>query len=168
MIEDQSPPMLRPTVMAGVAAGIVTSIPLIGGLLLLACCSPVIGCGFLASFWYGKACREGGVELTPALGRTVGLIAGAFWAATVSLFVILTWPGIDAAAGDVEKTWDAMGQTTPELLDALDSFRAFYDESSAFMLILMVFFIYLLIGAVFSTAGGMIGAVVFREKGPTV
>ena len=164
MIDNQAPPMLRPTLMAGMAAGLLTSIPLIGGLLLLACCSPVIGCGFLAAFWYGNACRETGVEFTPALGRTVGLISGAFWAATVSLFVVMTWPGIDRATEDVEKVWDALGQTTPELLDELDRFRDFYEATSGFMLVLMVFFVYLLIGAVFSTMGGMIGAVVFRNR----
>jgi len=164
MIDDQPPPMLRPTVMAGIATGLLTSIPLIGGLLLLACCSPVIGCGFLASYWYGKECRETGIEFTPALGRTVGLISGAFWAATVTVFVVWTWPGIDVASEEVEKTWDAMGQTSPELLDGLDQLRDFYDGSSGFMLVLMVFFVYLLIGAVFSTIGGMIGGVVFRDK----
>jgi len=164
MSEDLAPPMLRPALMAGLTAGVVTSIPLIGGLLLMACCAPVIGCGFLAAFWYGKSCREAGVPFTAALGRTVGLISGAFWAATVTVFVVLTWPGIDKASEDVEKTWDAMGQTTPELLDGLDSFRDFYADSSGFMLVLMVFFIYLLIAAVFSTIGGMIGTVVFRDK----
>ena len=165
MIEDQAPAMLRPTLMAGLIAGVVTSLPLIGGLLLLACCSPVIGGGFLAAFWYGNACREAGVEFTPALGRTVGLISGAFWAATVSLFAVMTWPGIELVTEQVEQTWDAMGQTTPELLDGLDRFRDFYAETSGFMLVLMLFFVYLLIGALFSSIGGMIGAVVFRRKG---
>ncbi len=164
MIEDQAPAMLRPTAMAGIAAGLLTAIPLVGGLLLLACCSPVIGCGFLAAYWYSGACREAGIEFTPILGRTVGLISGAFWAATVTLFVVLTWPGIDVAADEVEKSWDAMGQTSPELLDGLDQLRDFYAETSGFMLVLLVFFVYLLIGAVFSTLGGMIGGVVFRNR----
>lgn len=167
MIEDQGPPMLKPTLMAGLSAGILTSVPLLGGFLLLACCSPVIGAGFLAAFWYNKACREAGVEFTPGLGKTVGLISGAFWAVTVTVFAVLSWPGIDRAAEDVEKTWDALGQTTPELLDALDGLVVFYQETSGFMLVLLVFFVYLLIGAVFATLGGMIGAVLFRNRQPS-
>lgn len=164
MSDELAPPMLRPTLMAGLAAGVLTSIPLVGGLLFAACCSPVIGCGFLAAFWYSKACREIGVEFTPALGRTVGLISGAFWAATVTIYAVWSWPGIDKAAEESVAVWDAMGLTSPELLDELDRFRDIYEATSGFMLVLMVFFIYLLIGALFSTMGGMIGAVVFRDK----
>ena len=164
MIEDQAPAMLRPTAMAGIATGLLTAVPFVGGLLLIAGCSPVIGCGFLAAYWYSRDCRQAKVEFTPVLGRTVGLISGAFWAATVTALVVFTWPGIDVATEEVEKIWATMGQTDPELLDALDQLRDFYAETSGLMLVLLVFFVYLLIAAVFSTLGGMIGGAVFRDK----
>jgi hypothetical protein len=165
MIEDQAPPMLRPTVMAGISTGLLTAVPFIGGILLMACCSPVIGCGFLAAYWYSRDCRQAGIEFTPTLGRTVGLISGAFWAATVTVLVVVTWPGIDAATEQVEKIWESMGQTDPKLLDELDRLRDFYAETSGFMLVLLVFFIYLLIAALLSTLGGMLGGAVFRDRG---
>ncbi len=165
MIDDHAPPILMPTLKAGVLAGLVTALPLVGAILLAGCCSPVLGCGFLASFWYGKECRRSGVGFTPSMGGTVGLVAGAFWAVVVTVFAVLTWPGIDAFSDSVEALWESLGQATPENLDALERFRAFYENSSGPMLVLTVFFLYLLIAAVFSSIGGLIGGSVFRVQG---
>jgi hypothetical protein len=164
VIDDQAPPILMATLKAGVITGLLTSVPLLGGLLLLACCSPIIGCGFLGSFWYSKECRRAGSPFTPAMGATVGLVAGAVWAAVVTFFIVATWPGIDAATDGAAMMWEQFDVATPENLDALDQIRAFCHDTSAVMLVFLVFFMYLLVAAVFSTIGGLIGGAVFRNR----
>ena len=162
MIDDQAPPMLMTTLKAGFVAGLVTSVPVLGGLLLMACCAPVIGCGFLGSFWYSRECRRAGSGFTPLMGGTIGLVAGAVWAAVVTFFIVVTWPGIDDAADAAAMAWEQFGVATPENLDALDQIRSFCQDTSGLMLVFLVFFFYLLIAAVFSSIGGLIGGAVFR------
>jgi len=171
LIDDNAPPMLMTTLKAGVVTGLVTSIPLLGGLLLMACCAPVIGCGFLGAFWYSRECRQAGSRFTPAMGGTIGLVAGAVWAAVVTFFIVATWPGIDDYTDAAAMLWEQFDVATPENLDALDQIRAFGHDTSAVMLVFLVFFMYLLIAAVFSSIGGLIGGAVFRvqpaESDPT-
>ena len=84
-MQNNQPPILMPALISGVGGGVIASIPFIGGLLLCACCAPMIGSGFVAAYLYSKSCREAGVGFRAGQGAMIGLVSGMFYAITSSL-----------------------------------------------------------------------------------
>jgi len=83
-MDNNAPSILRPTVIGGVSAAVVSSIPVVACLNVF-CCALVVGGGFLAGYLYSKECGKQGFAFGPANGATVGLVAGLFYALTDSV-----------------------------------------------------------------------------------
>ncbi len=156
-MSDSGPDMLKPTLLAGVLFGIVSAMPVLG-LLNCACCSLVVGCGFFAAFLYSSACRRQGAAFGPATGATTGLIAGAFHAITViaitAVIGAITGFGIEAVFTKMEE-----GGVEP---DQIETIRAVFERLGTVGLLVIGFFLWVLVGAVFSTIGGALGGLAFR------
>lgn len=161
-MDDRSPSMLKPTLIGGAAAGFASGVPLVG-MLNCACCSLVMGGGFLAAFLYSKECKREGVEFRPGSGAIVGLVAGLFYALasviTSGLVNLVTGQSIEQMIEQAE----AMGTEIPPEAEPVIEFLM---ESGPFLLLVMSFFVSLLIAAVFSTIGGLIGGAVFKVEPP--
>lgn len=162
-MDDRSPDMLRPTLIAGALFGTLAAIPVVQ-FLNCACCALVIGCGLLASYLYAGACRRQGIAFRPGNGALVGLIAGAFYALAATLVGTV----VQLAFGDAFPRWllerlQDVPSIPPEAMDQLE--RAL-EESGTFRVVglVMSFFLNVLVGAIFSTLGGLIGGALFKVE----
>jgi len=152
--------MLKSTVIGGGLFGLVAGLPVVG-MLNCACCSLVAGGGFLAAYLYSKECAGQGFAFRPGNGALVGLVAGLFYAIASTVIGAI----VNAVTGglDVETILDQMQQTDapPEVVDGIANAL---DMLSGPAGILVVFFVSLLLAAIFSTLGGLIGGSVFKVE----
>lgn len=162
-MNDRAPEMLKPTLVAGVACGALASIPLLGDVLVCACCSPILACGFLAAYLYSNKCKETQASFSPGNGAMVGLISGAFCALTYTvgsgIKTALMGTGLEESIEQMER----MEGIPPEVLDGM---RDFADNTSALFMVALGFCVMLLLSAIFSTIGGLIGGYVFKVEPP--
>lgn len=164
-MNDQAPEMLKPTLIAGLVFGVAANIPVVNILNVCTCCGFIWGCGFVASYLYSRRCKEVGAEFRAGAGALVGLIAGAFYAVISSvvgglLQLILPQPAME----EIIEQMESMGGMPPEMMDMIYEVGAFMEETGTFMLLVIVFFMTVLISAVFSTLGGLIGGAIFKVE----
>jgi hypothetical protein len=150
--------MLKPTLIGGLVFGVIGGLPFISA-LNCACCSLVIGGGFLASYLYSKECRNAGAEFRAGGGALVGLVAGLFYAIAQTV--------IDGITRRIMPQPDP--QQVVEMLEqfnfppeSIDIAMRFIEGSATVAGMILMFFVALLIAAVFSTIGGLIGGAVFK------
>ena len=167
-MDNRAPSMLKPTFIAGAIFGVLVAIPGISLLNNCTCCSLVAACGFVAAFLYSRDCKREGCEFGPGPGALVGLIAGAFYALVTSIVgsIVFVTIGDPVLRGVLE--WAQQNpDMPPEALDGID--RALEDMSSkamGFGKMVIGFFFSVLVGAIFSTLGGLIGGTVFKVQPP--
>jgi hypothetical protein len=164
-MESRQPDLLKPTLIAGLVFGLAASIPGLN-LLNVCCCSLVWGCGFFAAYLYAGASRVAGVAFRPGNGALVGLVAGAFYALAATIFgtiaSLLFGPAIvEFAARMVER----LPEVPPFVHEMMDQAR---ESAGKLQPVQMIFgFLFsVLVGAVFSTLGGLIGGAVFKHEPP--
>lgn len=161
-MDSDSPSMLKPTLIGGGVAGLIGGLPLIGALNCL-CCSLVVGGGFLAAYLYSKECRGQGTEFRAGSGAMVGLVAGMFYALVTSVVSGVVNVVTGASVAKAIEQFESMGQEIPPEAEPMIEFMA---NSSPILLMVLGFFIWLLLAAVFSTIGGLIGGAVFKVEPP--
>jgi len=163
-MDDRSPDMLRSTLTAGVAFGTLGAIPYVRLINISCCCLLVTACGFLAAYLYSRECRLARVAFRPGAGATVGLIAGAFYALSQTLVgaVVVIAVGND----DVRRALGWLRQfAPPESMEQIDQLLSQPDAVHPAGLVLE-FFMSLLVAAVVSTLGGLVGGTTFRVAPP--
>ena len=170
-MDNRAPSMLKPTLIAGLTMGVVTSIPGLDVLNLCTCCSLVALGGFLGSFLYSRSCREANVGFRPGNGALVGLITGAFWAVAATivgslLFALIGNPVMKSLLETLLENPDL----PPEALDAIEQALDEMEQRSLTLLkVVLSFFQSVIVGAIFATLGGLIGGAVFKvEPAPPV
>ncbi len=159
---NQSPSMLKPALISGIAFGIAGAIPVVNW-INCACCALIIGCGLLAAFLQSKQCRQAGVEFRPGNGATVGLVSGLIYGVVSGILGGL----INAAMGGAE--WNEIIQQIqssganldPEVIDQISGFM---ESSGSAMLFLIGLFFALFFGAIFGVIGGLIGGSAFKVE----
>lgn len=164
-MSDRSPDLLRSTVIAGVLFGVIGSLPFVG-LLNCACCALVLGCGFFAAYLYAGKCRGEGAPFGPAAGATAGLVAGAFYALTTAVVATAIHAAIGDPGAKMLLEWLAGLRWLPEenrqtIEEALRQMEESRPSLGGFVL---EFFWWVLLGAIFSTLGGLLGGTVFRTS----
>jgi hypothetical protein len=143
----------KPVLIGGAIMGVLSALPIVSA----CCCLWVISGGVVAAYLLQQ--QEPG-PITAADGATVGLfagLAGAVVSLVVSIpFNLLMAPLRQQAIDQVIRN----GQMPPELQRFLTSY-------AAGALSLVAWFVFMLmVGAVFSTLGGLLGAAIFRKKTP--
>ena len=162
-MDDRSPSMLKPTLIGGGVAGAVASLPLVGALNCL-CCSLIIAGGFLAAFLYSKECRAQGVEFGARNAWVVGLVAGLFYAVGAGIVGAMVQAVVPPP--DPEQIIESMRQFTDVPPETEDLIYRFAGGGSGFLRHVLGFFINLVLAAIFSTIGGLIGGSVFKVESP--
>jgi hypothetical protein len=159
---EHSPSMLRATLLGGAAFGLLGATPIVS-LLNCACCSLVVGAGVFAAFLYSRDCRGQGAAFAPGSGAIVGLVAGMFYALTSTIVSgLLQW----LFGGSVEEALEQMEQLGVEVPPEAEGFVEFVSQASPLLLLFVGFCFWLLVAAVFSTVGGLIGGAVFKVEPP--
>ena len=161
-MDNRSPSMLKSTLIGGGLFGFLAALPLVGALNCL-CCALIVGGGFLAAYLYSKECRTVGAEFRAGAGALVGLVAGLFYAVTgtvVGGILKLVLP--QASPEEVLEQLEQLPFEIPP--EALDSAAKWMEGSSGFGGLIIAFFFTLLLAAVFSTIGGLIGGAAFKVE----
>lgn len=153
-MNEQRPSMLRPALLGGAVAGILSGIPFLNCL----CCFWIIGGAMLAAYLLAK---ESAVSLTAGDGAVVGALAGLS-AAVVDSLISLPLRGLNLAV--MRRMIDRLSEFADEMPSGWESW---IDRSAGGFSVTM-FFLGLFLSAVIFAAvgalGGVIGASLFGRK----
>lgn len=155
----------QPALLGGLVAGVLSALPVISA-GNLCCCLWVVAGGLTAAYLLQQ---NRSTPISPADGALVGLLAG-FIGAGVQF--ILSIP-IGLIVGPMEREMvnrmlEMSGSLPEGTREALETYSGGSGAGFFGMMALRLisFFVTLIVGAVVSTAGGVVGAVLFRRTGP--
>jgi hypothetical protein len=138
--------------------GVLSALPIIS-IGNSCCCLWVLSGGFVAAY----VLQQGqDAPITPADGALCGFLAGI---AGAFVYLIIALP-IDLIVGPMERE---MLRRVVENLNGAEGFRNYASRAeivSAPIRAAIGFFFMLFVGAIFSTIGGLLGAMVFRKAPP--
>jgi hypothetical protein len=153
--------LTQPAFVGGLLMGVLSALPIISA-GNLCCCAWVVSGGLLAAYILQQNQAE---PITPGDGALVGLLAGLVGALVQS---VLSMP-ISLLIGPMERqltqrVLDMAGSMPPELREALERYTR-ESASGPFLILTRIveFFFWLVIGSIFSTLGGLLGAAIFRK-----
>ena len=146
---------LQAVLIGGTFAGVLSALPLIE-LGNLCCCLWLVGGGVAASYLTQQNQAH---PITPGDGALVGFLAGVV-GAFVSVLVAIPIQMITAPFRDGIAEMLDLSDVPPEVLALMEQ------ASSGPGAIVLGFVITLAAGMVFSTLGGLLGAILFRRQAP--
>jgi hypothetical protein len=164
-MQNNQPPIMMPALISGVGGGVIASIPFIGGILLCACCAPMIGAGFVAAYLYSKSCKEAGVEFRAGRGAVIGLASGMFYAVTSavgSIVVRMIMPQADMS--DMMRQLEDNPDMPPEALEMAEKVMQFLQGDNLFLMFIVGLVFSAVLASIFATIGGAIGGAVFKVE----
>jgi hypothetical protein len=155
-----SPAKLQPALLAGVAIGVLSSLPLVN-LANLCCCAWVLFGGALASYLMQQ---NHPAPITAGDGAIVGLLAGIVGAVVgtlISIPISMAMGPFQAAM--VERVLQSARDMPPEARDILENMQT----GPAIGVGLFLSFLAMLVaGCFFGLIGGLIGALIFKKDLP--
>ncbi len=156
------PKNLQPALIGGLFIGVLSALPIIGA-LNVCCCAWVIGGGIVTAYLMQNASA---IAITVGDGALGGLIAGLIGAA---VHAVLSIP-ILLIMGPLQARF--MQQFMENARDMPEGLRVFmqrgmFGGAGAAIVFISTFMIWLVLGAIFATIGGMIGAAIFSRGKPT-
>jgi hypothetical protein len=160
------PNYAQPAFIGGLVMGVLSALPLVSAGNLCCCLWVVCGGGVAAYLLQ----QNQSSPITPGDGALVGLLAGLIGAVVQMLVGIpigLLVAPMERAM--LQRVIDAAGSMPPELRDTFERFsRADAEFSISFFILRRVFglFIWMFVGGIFSTIGGLLGAVIFKKSLP--
>ena len=146
--------MLQPALIGGLVTGVLSALPFIGA-FNACCCLWVVAGGVMAAYLLQDR-DPNPIQLGD--GAIVGLMAGVIGA---FVYLILSIPITLMMAPMMRAFTDRMldnSELPPEFREMLAS------GMGTAAGIILSFFAYLVAGLIFSTLGGVLGAVIFRKK----
>jgi hypothetical protein len=155
--------MLQPAVVGGLVMGVLSALPLISA-GNICCCLWVISGGVVAAYVLQQ---NQPTPITQGDGALVGLLAGLIGAAVhlvLSIPITLLMAPMEHAM--MQRIVDFAGSMQPEMRDTLEKLAVQRGQlgPAAFVIGRIAGFIFMLfLGAIFSTIGGLLGAIFFRK-----
>src|SRR5262245_4370455 len=136
--------------------GVLSALPIIA-VGNVCCCLWVICGGVVAAY----VLQQGQAPpITPADGAFVGFLSGVLGAV---VYLVISVP-IDLTIGPMER---AMARRMLEGMGGAEGFRTYFDRSEMVagpVRFIINFLTMLFVGAIFSTIGGLLGALMFRKR----
>ena len=159
-------PYAQPALIGGVVMGVLSALPIISA-GNACCCLWVISGGLVAAYLFQQ---NRSTPITPADGALVGLLAGL--AGALIRFVVAI--PIDLLVAPMEQAMlqrvlDA-GSLPPELRDVLDRYGRGGAAGGAYFILshILSLMFWLFAGGIFSTLGGLLGALMFKKQTPAI
>jgi hypothetical protein len=146
--------------------GVLSALPIVSA-GNLCCCLWVVSGGIVAAYLLQQ--NHSGA-ITPGDGALVGLLAGLIGAVVQTLVGIpisLLVAPMERAM--LQRVVDAAGSMPPELRDVFDRFSRADAPYGAGLFVLrhvIGLFVWMFVGGIFSTIGGLLGAVIFKKNVP--
>ncbi|MBE3111609.1 MAG: DUF5518 domain-containing protein [Acidobacteria bacterium] len=151
---------LQPALLGGVLMGVLSALPFVS-VGNCCCCLWVVAGGLLAAYLLQQ---NQPTALDVGDGAVVGLLAGLIGAVIATVLAVpinLTMGPVQARI--LQRVMENVPNMPVEMRDAFDSARA---SGIGFLASAFSFMVMLVAGMVFSTVGGVIGAVLFRRGRP--
>jgi len=156
----------QPALIGGVVMGVLSALPLISA-GNLCCCLWVIAGGVVAAYLLQQ---NTAAPITPGDGAMVGLLAGL--AGAVVQFIISIPISIMVAPMEramMQRVLEMAGTMPPEMRDVIERYSG-NDVALGFGLMVarrvIGLMFWLVVGGIFSTIGGLIGALIFKKDTP--
>ena len=146
--------------------GVLSALPLVSA-GNICCCLWVVTGGLIAAYVLQQ---YQSTPITPGDGALVGLLAGLFGAVVdlaLSIPIGLLMAPFERQM--LERIMEMAGSMPPEMRDTLDRYMSEGTGAGIAMVVarrFVSFMFMLMIGAVFSTLGGLLGAAIFRRQTP--
>ena len=156
----------QPALIGGLVMGVLSALPLIS-VGNACCCLWVIGGGMVAAYLLQQ---NQATSITPGDGALVGLLAGligAFVQFAVAIPIGILVAPMERAM--LQRVLDMAGTMPPDMRDMLERYSRSDAEFSFGLMILrrvVALMFGLFIGAIFSTVGGVVGAMIFKKDTP--
>lgn len=152
---------LQPALLGGAVLGVLSALPVVN--IANCCCIWIVTGGVLAA-WFLQQRQP--IPITPGDGAMVGLMAGLVGAV---IWAVLYVP-IRAATGSlqqrmIERALDNASELPPALLPMLE--RAQH-EGAGVIAFVIGFAFRLVLCAIFSTLGGLVGAMLVARRSPEI
>jgi len=155
-LAEPHPSPLVPALVGGLAAGVLSSVPLLSCL----CCLWIIGGAMVSANLYAKNSPS---SLTAGDGAIVGIFSGIAAAVAASLVNLAFQPTNREIARRVA---DQMSQLFPNMSQEWDSVLRSSAAGASLPMFLFGLFVQAAVFAVFGALGGVIGASLFGRKTP--
>ena len=159
------PSYSQPAVIGGVIMGVLSALPIVSA-GNVCCCLWVVSGGVIAAYLVQQ---NQSLPITPADGALVGLLAGLVGAAVrfvVSIPIDFLMAPFEQAM--LQRVLD-VGTLPPEFRDVVERYSGRDREVSLALQVvgrIVGLMFWMFVGAVFSTIGGLIGAMIFRKDTP--
>ena len=148
--------LLQPVLLGGLFMGVLSALPIIS--LGNCCCLWVMGGGVVTAYLTQHG-RPDPIQLGEgALGGFLSGIVGALVYAVVSLPIQLVTAPL--RRGLMDGLLESLIDVPPEVLEMIESLGS----GSGLGAVVVGFFFMLAVGMVFSTLGGLLGALIFRSS----
>ncbi|MBD93500.1 MAG: hypothetical protein CL482_04490 [Acidobacteria bacterium] len=153
-----SPALLQPVLFGGLFMGVLSALPIIS--IGNCCCLWIMGGGVVTSYLTQHA-KTDPIQLGEgAFGGLLAGVLGAVVYAIVSVPVSLVTAPIQR--GLLEGWMNSAADVPPEARETLE----WFSENSGVLGVLFGFILMLVVGMVFTTLGGLLGALIFRSSPP--
>jgi hypothetical protein len=155
---EMQPSKIYPALLGGLVMGVLSALPIISA-LNLCCCLWLVSGGVVAAYVLQQ---NQAAPVTQADGATVGFLAGLIGALVyLVLSIPITFLIAPLQREILLRMMERARGVPPELRDYLDSYVG------GIIGIAISFIFMLFTGVIFSTIGGLLGAVLFRRPRPT-
>jgi hypothetical protein len=158
--------LVQPALYGGLVMGVLSALPIISA-GNVCCCMWVITGGLVAAYVLQQ--RQA-TPITPGDGALVGLMAGVFGAFVgLAISIPLTFLMAPMERQIVQRVLESSGNMPPELREMMQRFSSGDVQMTvaAHVVRLTISLVVMLVlGAIFSTLGGLLGAVFFRKPQP--
>ena len=148
----------QPVLFGALVMGVLSALPIVAG-GNLCCCLWIVGGGVVAAYLQQQGKDA---PITPADGALVGFLAGLLGAV---VHMVVSVP-INLVLGPIERE---MMRRSMENMSGAEGFREYSERANLIagpIRVAISFIFMLFLGAVFSTIGGLIGAMMFRKTAP--
>ncbi|HIE93365.1 MAG TPA: hypothetical protein EYQ83_11070 [Acidobacteria bacterium] len=153
-----SPALLQPVLFGGLFMGVLSALPIIS--IGNCCCLWIMGGGMVTSYLTQHGQTEPIQLGEGAFGGFLAGVLGAVVYAVVSVPVSLVTAPIQRSL--LEGWMNSAADVPPEAREMLERFS----ENSGVLGVLFGFILMLVVGTVFTTLGGLLGALIFRSSPP--